>query len=256
MSVALATPAAPRVWAELGSDESASLGVSPAGDALSEDSPRLVRRATDATELRHFMSTDADVFVPSLLAETARVLRPLFADFRGRLWLEDTYAARHFVREEIRHGGGAGSIGLVGTIAPRGAHWRGVAFAYRWARESPIDGVVSALNAGISDLWVTATSSAELRDGLIAVARAVEVAELTEHFAGVRPMDLSRLWEKRLCLMVRRSLRAGHRLTEEDLGSDVAVGGLSVELGPLVIGRCLLYDAAPGAALTFGMIEC
>lgn len=84
----------------------------------------------------------------------------------------------------------------------------------------------------------------------------VQADELTALYEGMSPNELEKVWAQRLCLVTRHSLPAGHRLTQEDLASAPASGGLSVDLLGKVVGKRLRYPTEAQTPLTFGVLEC
>ena len=83
----------------------------------------------------------------------------------------------------------------------------------------------------------------------------VQADDLTDFYEGMSPNELDKAWAQRICLVIRHSLPAGHRLTQEDLGSAPALGGLSVDLLGKVVGKRLLYPTEAKTPLTFGILE-
>jgi hypothetical protein len=268
MTIAPAAAAAPRIWVDPGgaavtarelfevSAEHFAGVVCSAGEAPALGDSRAIVRVVDQNDLRVQLGGERDLFVPAPFAEALAVLQSAVAVFRGRIWLEDSYAARHAVHGQ-REGSGGSTLGLVGTMPPSGSAWKGVAYAYAWTTAVPLGVLVNALTRGIEHLWLSTSQPGEdLRAVLRLVSDAMDAADLVERFGGVPAEALSRQWECRLCLMVRRPLEQGHRLAAEDLYVGIGAGGLSVELKDNVVGRCVRYGLAPDTPLTFGVLEC
>ena len=148
------------------------------------------------------------------------------------------------------------TTGFVGTTPELGQCLPNQPYAYICREETKATLISAAINAGARDLWLHISSSVNVQEWIRKVSDIVEATELAALFTCMSPVKLEKLWEHRLCLMARRSLPAGHRITEEDLVCAPAPGGLSADMLDKVVGKRLRYSLSPQAALTFGMLEC
>ena len=218
---------------------------------------RVIYIASTVAELNELLNRHCNVFIPCELAESIALLNEPLSDYEGQLWLEDNYVSRYLDSNRLdKDFQTTATIGFVGIIPEFGQCLPNRPYAYICREETEATFISAAIKAGARDLWLHISSLADVQERIRKIADIVEATELAALLAGMSPVRLEKVWEHRLCLVARRSLPAGHRITEEDLICAPASGGLSADMLDKVVGKHLRYPLSPQAALTFGMLEC
>ena len=219
--------------------------------------PQVTYIASTAAELNELLHRNCDVFIPCELAESIGLLNEPLSNYEGQLWLEDNYVSRYLVANHLdKVFQTTATIGFVGVTPEFGQCLPNQPYAYICTEETEPASISAAIETGARDLWLHISCISDVQKWIRKISAIVEATELAALFAGMSAAELEKVWEQRLCLVVRRSVPAGHRITEEDLTCAPASGGISADILDKVVGKRLRYPLPPQAALTFGMLEC
>lgn len=216
---------------------------------------KVIQQPSSTEQLMRLLKENQDILVSNRLEEFIGYGKSALRSYKGFLFIEANYIS-DYLKNTIQKYVNQSRIKWISNHRMIGISFAPEQSIYRIRKEEDIPFFTSALDRSISSFILSTSWFKDVNKTLhllIGIASSFEVRKLYFDYS---VEELSELWSHRLRILVKRNLKSGHYLGEEDIYFEEGAVGISADYHKLIIGKELRYDVNKQTPITFGLINC